>query len=475
MRCSVETMQAQRLCVDIECMINEFSLEVSADMVVPLDRFINRLVLVWIAGLVGIAGMALISGVMFDNAVSRTEAYADVINLAGRQRTLSQQVVLYASLYVEAETDARRAPFRRQLRSAVDTMRLEFDALKSHVEDIPALGVLYFDGAAPVEAANNEYWNAADSLLALPEEELSPRNALYLRIVQNSPEILNYADQGVQAVKDDSVAAAAELSEINILRIFIILAMLGAQFFFAFRPAVRRLYNKADLLQREIAERLQAESELRASEQRFRLLIENAPVGIFQVNPRGVITWVNQQWEVITGIRRESASSTQWTDAIHPEQRVAVVAQVQEKIAAGGGFAIDFRLAKASKSAVMLHVTVTPLKASNGTVISYIGMLIDITERKRAFEQELRVESERQRVNILGQFIRDDFGAVGPVSVDQVLVGIIVIDERSHPCGTQGQPSQQDKHRDCEHLPGMTPACVRNPAQQDHRRTYRNT
>ena len=96
-----------------------------------------------------------------------------------------------------------------------------------------------------------------------------------------------------------------------------------------------------------------------------------------------------------------------WMEAIHPEERSAVVTQVQQNIAAGTGFAVDFRLAKVSKPAVMLHAIVAPLKASDGAVTSYIGMLMDITERKRLFEQELRLESERQRVRILGQFIRD--------------------------------------------------------------------
>jgi PAS domain S-box-containing protein len=376
-------------------------------MVLPFDRFVRRLVLTWTFSLIVMAGLALISGFLFDDAVSQTETYTEIISLAGRQRTLSQQVALFASQYVNAGTDARRAPFGRQLRGAVDTMRLEFGQLENDAASMPHLSTLYYEGESPVATVNSTYWDAADTLLVLPEAQLSVDAPSYVAIVETAPSILNYADLGVQAVQDSSVESSTRLRQINDIRLLVIVAVLTGQFVFAFRPAVGRLQRKAVLLQQEIADRLQAEADLRVSEQRFRMVVETAPVGIFLADPHGAITWVNPQWESLTGLKGDVASTMSWTDAIHPNDRQAVVSQIKRNAAEGSGFSVDFRLAKKSRVPTTINVTVSPLKAPDGVVTGYIGMLIDITERKKNHDQELRLESERQRVRILGQFIRD--------------------------------------------------------------------
>lgn len=376
-------------------------------MVLPFDRFVRRLVLIWILSLIGIAGLALISGFLFDDAVSQTETYTEIISLAGRQRTLSQQVALFASQYVNAGTDARRAPFGRQLRSAVDTMRLEFAQLEGYTASMPHLNALYYGGESPVSPANSAYWDAADTLLALPEAQLSVDAPPYVAIVETAQAVLDNADLGVQAVQESSIESSTRLRQINDVRLVFIVSVLGGQFIFAFRPAITRLYEKAELLQQEIADRLHAEADLRVSEQRFRMVVETAPVGIFLADTHGAVTWVNPQWEALTGLKGDDASSIAWTDAIHADERQTVVSRIKQNVASGSGFSVDFRLAKKSRTSTTINVTVSPLKSADGVVTGYIGMLIDITERKKAHDQELRLESERQRVRILGQFIRD--------------------------------------------------------------------
>lgn len=376
-------------------------------MVLPFDRFIRRLVLVWIFSLTGIAGLALISGFLFDDAVSQTETYTEIVSLAGQQRTLSQQVPLFASQYVNAGTDARRAPFSRQLRGAVETMRLEFAQLETYAEQMPRLHALYYGGETPVSTANAAYWDAADALLAVPEDQLSAEAAVYLSIIEKAPSMLAYADLGVQAVQDSSIDSSTRLRQINNVRLFFIVAVLAGQYIFGFWPAIKRLYAKAALLQQEVSERLRAEGDLTASEQRFRTVVEMAPVGIFQADAQGVITWVNPHWTAITGLEGDKAAATPWTDIIHPDDQQAIIEQARHSAASGDPISADFRLARKSRPYPILHATITPATGGSSGVTGYIGMVIDITERKKTYEQELRLESERQRVRVLGQFIRD--------------------------------------------------------------------
>lgn len=376
-------------------------------MVLPFDRFIRRLALVWIVSLIGIGGLALLSSFMFDDAVSHTETYTEIINLAGRQRTLSHQVLLFADQYMDAATDARRATYRRQLRAAVDTMRLEFGQLEIRAPSIDHLNTLYYEGDEPLAVANSAYWNAADALLALPADRLSPETPAYLAILEQSAAILRYADLGVKAVRDSSIESSANLRQLNYIRMLFIVGVLAGQFFLAYRPAIMRLRSKAALLQHEVADRMRSEADLRVSEQRFRMVVDTVPVGIFLADPDGTITWGNPQWESVTGIKRDAVTKVTWTDTVDVEDHERVVPQVRQNIASGIGFSVDFRLSRKLRSAAMISATVIPLKDADGEVTGYIGMLIDITERKKAHEQDLKLESERQRVKVLAQFIRD--------------------------------------------------------------------
>lgn len=141
-------------------------------------------------------------------------------------------------------------------------------------------------------------------------------------------------------------------------------------------------------------ERKRAEAALRASEERYRLLFENAPLGIFSVNPQGEIVEVNQQTLQILG-----SPSVEATRAIN-------VLSFPPLIAAG--FSEDVRLclttgqpcsrerfytSKWGKQSC-IHYYLTPIHDAAGQVMMVQGILEDITERVTA-EQALQA-SQRQ-------------------------------------------------------------------------------
>ena len=82
------------------------------------------------------------------------------------------------------------------------------------------------------------------------------------------------------------------------------------------RAEVKR---QAELL-REAEERLrhQAESALRESEDRFRVLCTSAPVAIFQLDATGRCVYVSPLWEPTTGQADVDALEFGWAEAISP-------------------------------------------------------------------------------------------------------------------------------------------------------------
>ncbi|MGH9798714.1 MAG: PAS domain-containing protein, partial [Candidatus Polarisedimenticolia bacterium] len=68
----------------------------------------------------------------------------------------------------------------------------------------------------------------------------------------------------------------------------------------------------------------QRTADLATSEARFRMLSEQAPVGIHLTDPEGLCQYVNPRWREIFGMTLEDALGEGWRRGIHPEDRERV-------------------------------------------------------------------------------------------------------------------------------------------------------
>jgi PAS domain S-box-containing protein len=143
---------------------------------------------------------------------------------------------------------------------------------------------------------------------------------------------------------------------------------------------------------RDLADRKRAEEALRASETRFRTLAEESPVGIFQADARGHIVYLNRMGMEMLGTTQERASGQGLHGMVHPADRSRVLAEWDEAVAAGRGFASEFRCVGAHGKVLTLRGQSTALRGAGGGVEGFIGVFIDLTER-RALEEQLAVAS----------------------------------------------------------------------------------
>src|SRR5690606_17110101 len=67
-----------------------------------------------------------------------------------------------------------------------------------------------------------------------------------------------------------------------------------------------------------------AQKALRDSEQLFRTLANNAPVGIFQTDIHGDCQIVNDAWCRMAGLTPDEARGQGWVQALHPDDRERV-------------------------------------------------------------------------------------------------------------------------------------------------------
>ena len=127
----------------------------------------------------------------------------------------------------------------------------------------------------------------------------------------------------------------------------------------------------------------QAQRALRQSEEYFRLLVTQAPVGIFQTDIEGKCLFVNPRWIELTGLDEETATGQEWTQAVHPEDRDRVLAEwsqaTQDK-----ELALEYRLKTSQSKIYWVFGRATAIYDETGLLTGYFGIFTDITERKRA-------------------------------------------------------------------------------------------
>lgn len=133
---------------------------------------------------------------------------------------------------------------------------------------------------------------------------------------------------------------------------------------------------------------------LRESEQRFRALVEGIALVVWETDPTGNVVVDSPNWQALTGHAHDGQGSTHWIDAVHPDDREAVSQLWQYCIAHKQLFNGEFRLKCQTRGWRWTQTHAAPLLDMQGHVSKWVGMSIDITERKTA-EQKL-IKNERQ-------------------------------------------------------------------------------
>ena len=145
---------------------------------------------------------------------------------------------------------------------------------------------------------------------------------------------------------------------------------------------------------RDVTLRKAAERRLRESEERFRLLAEAAPVGIFELGPDHRLTYANWAWSQMSGLTLEQARDRGWTKSLTAEDADRVLADWGKALETLSDFRSEYRWLHEDGSETWVDVLIKPIRQPDGELIGHIGVSVDITERKQI---ELELEDAKQR------------------------------------------------------------------------------
>jgi PAS domain S-box-containing protein len=153
------------------------------------------------------------------------------------------------------------------------------------------------------------------------------------------------------------------------------------------RPSYEELEQRIIELEGKVAKSSKSCDIQNESEDRFRLISETLPVGIFETDAKSECLYTNTSWQEIFGVSLIESLMSDWREFLHPDDRESVSEQWEQTLRNLKAFSKDCRVITPKGDERWIHLRSSPVFSDTGT--RYTGTVVDITDRKHT-EVELK-------------------------------------------------------------------------------------
>jgi len=152
----------------------------------------------------------------------------------------------------------------------------------------------------------------------------------------------------------------------------------------------------------DITERKRAEDAVKESEQRFRLIADTAPVMIWMSGTDKLCTYFNKPWLDFTGRSLEEELGNGWAEGVHSDDLQNCLDTYTQLFERREKFRMQYRLRRYDGEYCWILDVGVPRLNPDRSFAGYIGIAVDVTERKEAEEalREFNRALEKQTVEL---------------------------------------------------------------------------
>ncbi len=151
--------------------------------------------------------------------------------------------------------------------------------------------------------------------------------------------------------------------------------------------------GRMQALFRDLTKRKEIEKALKESEAKYRNIFYSSPVGIFHYDLNGVITDCNDHFVKIIGSSKEVLVGLNMIKGLKDKKLIQCV---KESLLKGEAYYEDLYKSVTADSASFVRVLFNVIRDQNNTIISGLGIVEDITERKNA---EILLKNSEEKIS----------------------------------------------------------------------------
>ena len=142
-----------------------------------------------------------------------------------------------------------------------------------------------------------------------------------------------------------------------------------------------------DGIELDITERKRTEEALRESEKMYRAIGESIDYGVWVCAPDGRNTYASESFLKMVGLTQEQCSSFGWGEMLHPDDAERTLAAWKECVRSGGRWDMEHRFRGVDGEWHPVLARGVPVRDEQGRVACWVGINLDIGERKLAEER----------------------------------------------------------------------------------------
>jgi PAS domain S-box-containing protein len=147
----------------------------------------------------------------------------------------------------------------------------------------------------------------------------------------------------------------------------------------------------------DVTDQKMTELRLHQAEEKYRTLVERLPAVVYSETGNAAInavSYISPQVERLLGYATEEwlHNPELWRSIVHPDDRARVEIQNQRATKSGTAFVSEYRALSRSGETLWFRDEAVPLVDARGEIVSWQGVMLDVTATKRAEQQLARAE-----------------------------------------------------------------------------------